>query len=356
MSSPPASRRKILVRVAVTVILLGGGIGAISTLHGMDWRAFGGALAGVALLPLAIALAVSTLQVFAQLLRFYVLVPPSVMPPLWELLDATAIGQLLNYATPLRAGDAYKLLRLAPGAAPGEAKTGRFGTLLAALLVERAADVVGLFVMAAWASLSELEAWWLSVLPTAGTAWKIAIAAVAVALLLAVLARRLPRALGSFFGTTWGALRSPRFAASIGVALLTWTLDAGTLYWTTRAGGYPLSFREVMQSVFVLNLGSRCPSPWATSASSRRPWRSRCRDTESRRRGRWRSRRWSTSPSSRGWGCVWGSFAWRASPFGDRCRAPGLAPLSGAPGRPRRLKRRNDRDGCRSGAGRSTEG
>jgi len=258
MTSPPASRRKTLVRVAVTVILLGGGIGAISTLHGMDWRAFGGALAGVALVPLAIALAVSTLQVFAQLLRFYVLVPATVMPPLWELLDATAIGQLLNYATPLRAGDAYKLLRLAPGVA-GEAKTGRFGTLLAALLVERAADVVGLFVMAAWASLSELEAWWFSVLPSAGTAWKIAIAAVVVALLLAVLARRLPRALGSFFGTTWGALRSPRFAASIGVALLTWTLDAGTLFWTTRAGGFPLPFRAVMQSVFVLNLGIAMP-------------------------------------------------------------------------------------------------
>jgi uncharacterized membrane protein YbhN (UPF0104 family) len=258
MTSPPASRRKTLVRAAVTVILLGGGIGAISTLHGMDWRAFGGALAGVALVPLVIALAVSTVQVFAQLLRFYVLVPPTVMPPLWELLDATAIGQLLNYATPLRAGDAYKLLRLAPGTA-GEAKTGRFGTLLAALLVERAADVVGLFIMAAWASLSELEAWWLSVLPSAGTSWKIAIAFVAVALLLAVLARRLPRALGSFFDTTWGALRSPRFAASIGVALLTWTLDAGTLFWTTRAGGYPLSFREVMQSVFVLNLGIAMP-------------------------------------------------------------------------------------------------
>ena len=76
---------------------------------------------------------------------------------------------------------------------------------------------------------------------------------------LAVLAKRLPRSLGSFFGTTWGAFRSPRFLASIGVALVSWTLDAGTLFWTTRAGGYPLSFRETMQSVFVLNLGIAMP-------------------------------------------------------------------------------------------------
>jgi uncharacterized membrane protein YbhN (UPF0104 family) len=258
MTAPPPSRRKVIFRIAITVILLGGGIGAVSTLHGMDWRAFGGALAGVALVPLAIGLVVSTLQVFAQLLRFYVLVPDEVMPPLWELLDATAIGQLLNYATPLRAGDAYKLLRLAPAPA-GEAKTGRFGTLLAALLVERAADVIGLFVMAAWASFAELQGWWLSVMPSAGTAWKVAGAAVVVAVVLAVLARRLPRIFGSFFGSVWGAARSPRFAASIGVALVTWTLDAGTLFWTTRAGGYPLSFRETMQSVFVLNLGIAMP-------------------------------------------------------------------------------------------------
>src|SRR5208282_2677092 len=144
-----------------------------------------------------IALAVSTAQVFAQLLRFYVLVPPAARPSLWELLDATAIGQLLNYATPL--------------------------------LVERAADVAGLFVMAAWASYSELRVWWLGVLPSAGTAWKVSAGVAVLAAVLALVAIRLPRVFGSFFGTLWGAVRSPRFAASMGVALLTWTLDAATL-------------------------------------------------------------------------------------------------------------------------------
>jgi uncharacterized membrane protein YbhN (UPF0104 family) len=258
MTEPTSNRRKLVFRIAITVILLGGGIGAVSTLHGMDWRAFGGALAGVALLPLALALGVSTVQVFAQLARFYVLVPAEARPSVWELLDATAIGQLLNYATPLRAGDAYKLLRLAPSTG-AQAKKGRFGTLLAALLVERAADVTGLFIMAAWASLSELRAWGASVMPSTGTAWKVSLGVGLLGGLLALTARKLPRAFGTFFGTTWAALRSPRFAASIGVALLTWTLDAGTLYWTTRAGGFPLTFRETMQSVFVLNLGIAMP-------------------------------------------------------------------------------------------------
>jgi uncharacterized membrane protein YbhN (UPF0104 family) len=258
MPDDASSRRKTVVRLAVTAILLIGGIGAISTLHGLDWHAFGAALAGVALVPLAVGLAVSTLQVFAQLLRFYVLVPAEAMPPLWDLLDATAIGQLLNYATPLRTGDAYKLLRLAP-ASPEQAKSGRVGTLLAALLVERAADVLALFVMAAWASLDEMRAWLGSLVPSAGAAWKIGLGAFAVIAVLAIVANRLPRVLGSFLGKTWAAMRSPRFAASTGVAFLTWGLDAGTLYWTTRAGGFPLSFRDAMQCVFVLNLGIAMP-------------------------------------------------------------------------------------------------
>jgi uncharacterized membrane protein YbhN (UPF0104 family) len=256
MPATPAARRKIVFRIILTVILLGGAIGAVSTLHSMDWKKFGEALAGVALVPLGLALAVSTVQVYAQLGRFVVLVPPPARHPLFELLDATAVGQLLNYATPLRAGDAYKLVRLAPDR---QDQKGRFSILLAALLVERVADVAGLFVMAAWASLSELRAWWLSVVPSNGNLLAIGLGAAVLAGALALLTRKLPRLLGTFFGNVWGALWSPRFARALGMALVTWSLDAGTLFWTTRAGGYPLPFRDVMQCVFVLNLGIAVP-------------------------------------------------------------------------------------------------
>jgi uncharacterized membrane protein YbhN (UPF0104 family) len=271
MKGPPpagAARRKVLVRVALTVLVLGGAIGAVSSLHAMDWRAFGAALAGAGPIPLAIALFVSTVQVYAQLARFVVLVPPAERHPLAELLDATAVGQLLNYATPLRAGDAYKLIRLVPahdrdaGEAQQaqQARQGRFSVLLAALLAERVADIAALFVMAAWASLPELVAWAGTLMPSRTRALSAALGALILALLVVLFAGRIRRLLGGFLVNMRGALWSPRFLRSLGVSILTWSLDAGTLYFTTRTvGTYALSFREVMHSVFVLNLGIAVP-------------------------------------------------------------------------------------------------
>jgi uncharacterized membrane protein YbhN (UPF0104 family) len=225
----------------------------------MDWGTIGAALAGCAPLPIAFAFLVSTAQVYAQLARFVVLVPPAARGPLFELLDATAVGQLLNYAAPLRGGDAYKLIRLAPNPEGAEGK-GRLTILLAALLVERVADIAALFVMAAWASFPELAAWLGTIVPS-GSSWaKIGIGLVVTGLVAALFARRLQKLLGSFLAQVGSSLWSPRFARSFGISLVTWTLDAGTLYWTSRSvGAYALSFRDVMHSVFVLNLGIAMP-------------------------------------------------------------------------------------------------
>jgi uncharacterized membrane protein YbhN (UPF0104 family) len=248
--------RKTIVRIALTVLILAGGVGAVASLRDMGWGAVGRALAGVSLLLLGAAFLVSTLQVFAQLARFVVLVPQEVRPPMLELLDATAIGQLLNYATPLRSGDAYKLLRLAP---VGEHKMRRFAPLLAALLVERVADIAALVVMATWASASDLARWARSAVPArwvgAEVAALVAIAVVAAICLIASLRRIVRR----FLRDVWGSMASLRFARSFGISLLTWTLDAGTLWWTSRSGGYAISFRDAMQSVFVLNVGIAVP-------------------------------------------------------------------------------------------------
>jgi len=232
----------------------------------MDWRRVGAALAGCAPLSLGLAFVVSTAQVYAQLARFVVLVPPDARRPLFDLLDATAVGQLLNYAAPLRGGDAYKLIRLAPnqetasGSDSGAGGKGRFSILLAALLVERVADIAALVVMAAWASFPELRSWLLTVVPSSAVLAKLGIGLALAALVGALLAGRLQRLLGSFVRQVGGALWSLGFARSFGISLLTWSLDAGTLYWTSRSvGAYALSFREVMHSVFVLNLGIAIP-------------------------------------------------------------------------------------------------
>jgi uncharacterized membrane protein YbhN (UPF0104 family) len=263
-----AARRKAILRIALTVLLLGGAIGAVSSFHAMDWRAFGAALASAAPIPLAVALFVSTVQVYAQLARFVVLVPPPARHPLAELLDATAVGQLLNYATPLRAGDAYKLIRLAPARdrAPEreqqaqEGGEGRFSVLLAALVAERVADVAALFVMAAWASASDLIAWARTLVPSRAGALSAGLGALLLALSLVLFRERLQRLIGGFVANMRGALWSARFLRSLAVSIVTWSLDAGTLYFTTRTvGTYALSFREVMHSVFVLNLGIAVP-------------------------------------------------------------------------------------------------
>ena len=239
------------------MILVGGGIGAVSSFHAMDWSAFGAALAAVSLVPLVLAIVVSTVQVYAQLARFLVLVPPGARHPLIELLDATAVGQLLNYATPLRAGDAYKLIRLAPDSG---SRKGRFSVLLAALLAERVADVAALFVMAAWASLSELVAWSRTMIPSRPAIAAVTVGCAIAALAIVFFARRMPRGVGTFLRNVRDAMWSPRFTRALAVSLVTWSLDAGTLYWTTRTvGAYALSFRDVMQSVFVLNLGIAVP-------------------------------------------------------------------------------------------------
>src|SRR5277367_4139768 len=116
------------LKVLVTVLVVAGGVGIASTIHRIDWAAFASALARVSPVPLALALGVSTAQVLAQLARFAVVVPRAERAPLRELLEATAVGQLLNYTTALRAGDAYKLARLSSNR---EDTKGRFERLTA---------------------------------------------------------------------------------------------------------------------------------------------------------------------------------------------------------------------------------
>jgi uncharacterized membrane protein YbhN (UPF0104 family) len=256
MTASPASRRTLILRIVLTVLVLGGGVGAVSTLYRMDWTTFGTALANVSPLLLAVALAVSTLQVFFQLARFVVILPRAERSPMGELLDATAVGQIINYTTPLRSGDAYKLLRLSPDR---EAQKGRLATLLAALVVERVADVLALLLVTAWVSVSQLGRWGISLRATKWTATNVAFVATLAGVAAVVLAGRTPKFLVRFVGDAWAAMSSPRFARCIVVAVLTWILDAGTLWWTSRSGGCAISFRGAMQSVFVLNLGIAMP-------------------------------------------------------------------------------------------------
>jgi uncharacterized membrane protein YbhN (UPF0104 family) len=247
--------RKYVPRLVATVLVVAGGVGLASTLGRIDWATFAGALANVSVKALAFALCLSTVQVFAQLARFAVIFRRTERPPLRELLDATAVGQLLNFTTPMRAGDAYKLARLAPG---GEAPATPLGALAAALVVERVADIAALVLVAAptLGSLGEV------LISPAHT--REAIPRVALALALGVVAgavvvrRRAPFA-ARFARDAWRTLASPRFALCVFVALVTWVLDAGTLCWTARSAGSPIGLGAAIPCVLLLNVGIALP-------------------------------------------------------------------------------------------------
>jgi uncharacterized membrane protein YbhN (UPF0104 family) len=253
-----STRRVALVRAAMTVLLLVAGVCAVIAARAMQWKAFGTALGQMSLPLVGAALSVSTIQVFWQLARFLVFIPRAQRSPLWELLDATAVGQLLNYVTPLRSGDAYKLLRLFPDR---EASKGRFTVVLTALLLERVADVVALLVMTALAALRDVKSLLGSRVAAPVTFRDLAFALVGAAIGIGLFAGVTPRipAVRRFLVETWRLLWSPRFVLGIGVAMIAWLFDAGTLWCTTRSGGYYVSLRKAMECVFVLNLGIAVP-------------------------------------------------------------------------------------------------
>lgn len=245
--------RSRALRGAITVLVVAAAVGVGSTMRHIDWTRFGVALAHVAALPLALALCTSTCQVFAQLARFVVIVPRAERSPWRDTLEAIAVGQLINYTTALRAGDAYKLARLS---ANREDAKGRFQTLAAALVLERVADLAALLFFATLGSRIPPSA--RSVIPTGAPAVRGAL----VFLLAAAAVLLVPRAraiLLRFATKALRALASPRFAWCFVVALGTWILDAGTLYWSARSAGSPIPFRTAVPCLFLLNVGTAVP-------------------------------------------------------------------------------------------------
>jgi uncharacterized membrane protein YbhN (UPF0104 family) len=131
--------------------------------------------------------------------------------------------------------------------------------LLAALLVERVADIAALLVMAAWASAADLADWSNSLAPARWTGAKGALVVVLLVVAAFVIVAPLRRAVRGLVRDVWRSVFSLRFARSFAISLLTWTLDAGTLWWTSRSCGYAISLRDAMQCVFVLNVGIAVP-------------------------------------------------------------------------------------------------
>jgi uncharacterized membrane protein YbhN (UPF0104 family) len=249
-------KQKAIVTIVLTVLVVAGGVGLASTLHRIDWMVFAGALANVSAVPLAVAFSISTVQVFAQLARFVAILPREGRPPLRQLLEVTAVGQLLNYTTPLRAGDAYKLARLSSN---GESSGGGLVALTSGLVLERVADVMALLVVTLPTVASLHLDGKLSALPARETVPRIAIAVVVVAFAGQVLVRRRPGLLARFAHDSVQTLRSPRFGRCFVVAVAAWILDAATLYWTARSAGSAIAFTTALPCVFLLNVGIAIP-------------------------------------------------------------------------------------------------
>lgn len=240
----------------MTALVVGGGLGLASTLRRIDWATFASAIANVSAAPLALALGLSTVQVFAQLARFAVILPRAERSPLRQLLDVTAAGQLLNYAMPLRAGDAYKVARLSSG---GPHPPGRAARLTSALVLERVADTLSLLLVTASTLGSPIGALRAFATPVRENAARAGFALAGVGVVVALLARRPPRVVAAFARDTWETISSPRFVRCFAVAVATWVLDAGTLCWTARSAGSRIALGSALQCVFLLNVGIAIP-------------------------------------------------------------------------------------------------
>jgi uncharacterized membrane protein YbhN (UPF0104 family) len=249
--SQEAVKQKAVVTIALTLLVVAGGIGLASTLHRIDWTVFADVLGQVSALPLAIAFFISTVQVFGQLARFVAILPRAGRPPLRQLLEVTAVGQLLNYTTPLRAGDAYKLARLS--------SNGGLVALTSGLVLERVADVMALLLVTLPTVASLHLAGKVSAMPVREIVPRIAIAVVVVTFAGEVLIRRRPGVLARFAHESLETLRSHRFARCLAVAVAAWILDASTLYWTARSAGSAIAFTTALPCVFLLNVGIAIP-------------------------------------------------------------------------------------------------
>jgi uncharacterized membrane protein YbhN (UPF0104 family) len=249
-------KNRYILKILATVLVVAGGVGLVSTLHRVDWATFAGTLANASAPRLAFAFFISTVQVFAQLARFVVIFPRAERPRLGGLLDATAIGQLLNFTTPLRAGDAYKLARLSSS---GESQAGRLGSLAAALVAERVADVIALVLVAAPTLRSLRGVFTISAARAREIGPSVALALALGAIGCAVAIRRRPPPFVRFARNTLQSLATPRFAACVLIALVTWVLDAGTLCWTARSVGCGIGLDAAIACVFLLNVGIALP-------------------------------------------------------------------------------------------------
>lgn len=240
-----------LLKIGVTLLVLIGSFAAATALAKFDsailFETFSKFSPGWLVLALGLTLA----QVGAQLLRFWVSFHPAERPPTLELLKTTAQGQLFNSVTPLRSGDAFKLVRLTSLPTP-------VAIVIAALLVERLADNTALVTVAAWSSFPELKQFVRDKVLGVSPFWML----LAVPLPTSVWFILRPAQRGSirrFIGRVLDHLKSPRFAICLGVSYVAWLLDATALLTICQAGGAGIGLAQALTCIFILNLGLAVP-------------------------------------------------------------------------------------------------
>jgi uncharacterized membrane protein YbhN (UPF0104 family) len=250
-------RRNRILLVSAAML---GAVAVVLAAHQDQAREVWKSLTGVPVLSLAGALFLVLCQLGFQASRLWAILPRDVARTLGRTAYAFAVGEWCNIFTPVRAGDALKVVLLNRAAGAPISLPKATGAVLADKIVDAGSLV---FLCAVTGLVSVIRAGANARLPGA----RIAVTAgvvVALALLGVGLAR--PRWLERLallrheLGKGFAALRDPvKLLASICFSLAAWLAELLALRVLCAALGFPLSLPQLVLAVAALNLGISVP-------------------------------------------------------------------------------------------------
>lgn len=256
---------RALVKSGVALIAL---LVAASTMSGIHWGGIAGAM--LAISPWALGLAVLTALLQSALLvtRFWAIFPKKKRPSWGTAARAYAYSQSANVYLPGRAGEVLRVLTLTreTNEADGQPRTS-VADATSATILDRVLDVLAFVAMALLFGKSLLAG---ALLAALSWGW-VLLAGLGVLAVVALLVRRFAP---DFFRKAKGAVREartaarnlvtvPRFAGGIGLGLLSWVAELGTMLLLGWGLGLHVGALQMIVGLIVLNLGIAIPVTFA---------------------------------------------------------------------------------------------
>lgn len=242
--------KKSWIILAGTVLVLGVGLFA---LRNISFEAMGEAMRAFSVQSVGLALLLMVLQLFAMILRFYILLP-SPRVGFSKVIEAMSYGQLVNSLLPARAGDVIKAVVIGKSGNGNVSVMTSAGVLVADKLVDILALISALFIVGVH-NLPESKMLW------TWPEWVYWVfAAVALAGLIALRfflskIREKWNALAAHFVSGLAAIGDvKRFAGALVAGQMVWLAEAAALKVLCGSQGIELNWPQAFFVLALLNL------------------------------------------------------------------------------------------------------